>query len=180
MTYRIGPTVWDEDGPTPIENRSNVLITAWPSRGFAFSARFEGGISSSVGMSSPLPQCSGAGTMVDAGSDWRADDFTPRVAVLAGGRIGIRDEDAVALVVGAGNRMARWGQDMTSDWGSSPVVGGWFESWRTKGDGLRKGEENVARQLLYVASEGGWRDDFPVVWKDRTGIRAVHAAVADR
>ena len=94
-----------------MENRSNVLITAWPSRGRAFSARFDGGISSSVGIDSvfsfsPLPQCSGAGTIVDAGSNWRDDDLTPLLA--AGGRIGMREEDAVvAVVVGAGIRMAR-------------------------------------------------------------------------
>jgi hypothetical protein len=28
----MGPTVWDEDGPTPMENRSNVDMTACSAR----------------------------------------------------------------------------------------------------------------------------------------------------
>jgi hypothetical protein len=26
--HRMGPTVWDDDGPTPMENRSKVDMTA--------------------------------------------------------------------------------------------------------------------------------------------------------
>lgn len=97
-----------------MENRSNVLMTAWPSRERAFSARFDGGISSSVGIGSelpsPEPQCSGAGTIVDAGSNWRDDDLTP---LLAGGERSARQREEDAGV-GAGKRMARCRQQVTS------------------------------------------------------------------
>ena len=32
-TYRMGPTVWLDDGPIPIEKRSNVEMTACSARG---------------------------------------------------------------------------------------------------------------------------------------------------